>query len=182
MGEPDKKNVVHRYDDIEEEDNRLPNWWLAILFGTMAFGFGYWFVYHTTNVLPTPLEEYRVDAAELQKQRVAANPTSDEALWELAKNADAVAEGQKVFTSTCMSCHGPKGEGLVGPNLTDTFWIHGNKPNDVLKSVTEGYVAQGMPPWGPVLGADKTRKVTAFVLSVRNTNVPGKAAQGDPVQ
>ena len=182
MSDPKPDQVVHVYDDIQEEDNRLPNWWLATLFGTIIFGFGYWFVFQTAKWLPNPNEEFRAQAEELKKQRVAANPTSDEALWALAKQPQVVVDGQKVFMSTCVSCHGPKAEGLVGPNLTDPFWLHGNTPNDIIKGVNEGYVAQGMPPWGPVIGADKTRKVAAYVLSLRNTNVPGKAAQGERVE
>ncbi len=49
-----KDKVVHVYDDIEEEDNHLPNWWLAILIGSIVFAFGYWFVYHTAKLRPTP--------------------------------------------------------------------------------------------------------------------------------
>ncbi len=42
--EPMRPKVVHVYDDIEEEDNHLPHWWLGILFGAIVFGFGYWFI------------------------------------------------------------------------------------------------------------------------------------------
>lgn len=179
--DPNSK-VVHRYDDIEEEDNHLPNWWLFILFGTMVFGFGYWLVYHTTQSLPTPVKEYAADVEAIKKARVAANPTSDEAITALAADPTQVEEGKKVFASTCASCHAADGQGLVGPNLTDKFWIHGNKPVDIVKSVTDGYADKGMPPWGPVLGPDKVRKVAAFVLTLKGKNLPGKEPQGEPVE
>ncbi len=182
MSTPNNDKVVHRYDDILEEDNHLPNWWLFILFGTIVFAFGYWFVYHTMKVLPTPGAEYATDVAAIKKANLAANPMSDEALASLVKDPNSIAEGQKVFVSTCASCHGQNAQGVVGPNLTDQFWIHGAQPTQIAKSVTEGYAEKGMPAWGPILGPDKVRKVTAFVLSIRNTNVAGgKAPQGDPV-
>lgn len=185
MSTPEKSTgdkVVHVYDDIQEEDNQLPNWWLFILFATIVFGFGYWFVYHTTKQAPNPPEVYRADVEALKKARAAANPMSDEALADLAKDPAMLAAGQEVYKTTCASCHAQDGQGLVGPNLTDKFWIHGNKPTDIAKAVDEGFADKGMPPWGPVLGPDKVRKVTAYVLSLKGKNLPGKEPQGEPVE
>ncbi|MFT3710328.1 MAG: c-type cytochrome [Archangium sp.] len=174
--------IVHTYDDIQEEDNRLPNWWLFILFTTMVFGFGYWLVFHTTKTLPSVASEYQADVTALKKSRIDANPMSDEALAALASDPSQVEEGKKVFASTCASCHAQQGEGLVGPNLTDKFWLHGNKPTEIAKSVTDGYADKGMPPWGPILGAEKVRKVSAYVLSLRGKNLAGKAPQGTELE
>lgn len=183
MNAPERSDdkVVHVYDDIEESDNQLPNWWLFILFATIAFSFGYWFVFHTTKKLPNPPEVYAADVDALKKARAAANPMSDEALSELAKDPAMVAAGKEVFASSCASCHGQQGQGLVGPNLTDKFWIHGKTPTLLAKAVDQGFPDKGMPPWGPVLGPDKVRKVTAYLLSIQNTNVAGKEPQGEPM-
>jgi cytochrome c oxidase cbb3-type subunit 3 len=174
-------NDLRKYDDILEEDNHMPNWWLVILFGSIVFGFGYWLAFHTTEAFPNPLAVYQADVDALKKARAAANPTSEEALTTLGASAEAVAEGQKVFASTCAACHGQNAEGLVGPNLTDKFWIHGNAGKDILKAVGEGFPEKGMPAWGPVIGDTKARNVTAFVLSLRGKNLPGKEPQGNPV-
>lgn len=179
--EPQDK-VVHRYDDIEEEDNKLPNWWLFILFATIVFGFGYWLVFHTTKALPDIHTAYVDEVERIKKARAVANPTSDEAIIALAADPAQVVEGKKVFDSTCASCHAASGEGLVGPNLTDKFWLHGNTPGAIVKSVNEGYAEKGMPPWGPILGADKVRKVAAYVVSIKGRNLPGKAPQGEAVE
>ena len=37
---------------------------------------------------------------------------------------------------------------------------------------------KGMPAWEPSLGHRKTEQVAAFVLSLRGSNVAGKASQG----
>ncbi len=181
MTDPHNQNV-QIYDDIHEEDNHLPNWWLFILYGSIVFGFGYWFMYHTTHKLQTPPEEYAVEVAELKKRMAAENPTGEEALAALSTDAKVVEEGHLVFTQTCAACHGPEGAGLVGPNLTDKFWIHGAKGTDIIRTVKDGWPEKGMPAWGRVLGEEKTRKVVAFVLSIKGKNLPGKAPQGDPVE
>jgi cytochrome c oxidase cbb3-type subunit 3 len=179
--DPNSK-IIAVYDGIEEEDNHLPNWWLATLFGAIVFTFGYWLVFHTTKSMPNPGEEYAAEVAALKKSRIDANPMSDEAIADLAKDATRVEEGRQVFASTCASCHGQNAEGLVGPNLTDKFWIHGNKPTEIVKAVTDGFADKGMPPWGPVLGPDKVRKVAAYVLTLKGKDVPGKAPQGEPME
>lgn len=175
---PPQRKVVHVYDDIEEEDNNLPNWWLATLFGAIVFAFGYWFVYEVTAAVPGPLATLRTETAELAKRRAEAGPITDESLAVLAHDEKTLAEGKQTFISTCAPCHGAQGQGLVGPNLTDKFWLHGAKPVDIHKSITGGFPDKGMRPWGQVLGAGRVRSVAAYVLSIKNQNLPGRPPQG----
>jgi cytochrome c oxidase cbb3-type subunit III len=176
------KGPIHAvFDGIEEEDNQLPNWWLGILYTSIVFAFGYWFVFHTAAVLPTPRQEYAVEAEAQAKKLAAMNPGSDDALAALVKQEAALADGKATFSTICIACHGPDGRGTVGPNLTDKFWIHTGKPSAIFKAVNEGFPDKGMPPWGKTLGMEKSRNVTAFVLTLRNTNVAGgKPPQGEP--
>lgn len=77
---------------------------------------------------------------------------SDEALLKASKDTAAIAAGKDKYTSTCASCHGPDGGGLIGPNLTDAHWLNGDgKPMSIYKVIKEGVTAKGMPAWGPVL-------------------------------
>jgi cytochrome c oxidase cbb3-type subunit 3 len=181
QNDPTRDKVVHVYDDIEEEDNRLPNWWLAILIGSIVFSFGYWFVYHTAKLRPGPNEVYEARVAAILEARIEANPTSPEAIVALSRDAEAMTAGAEVFRTTCAACHGLQGEGIIGPNLTDRYWIHGNRPEDLLKAVTEGFPTKGMPGWGPILGPERSIRAAAYVLTLRNTDVPGKEPQGDPM-
>jgi cytochrome c oxidase cbb3-type subunit 3 len=54
--------------------------------------------------------------------------------------------------------------GGIGPNLLDDQWIHGGSPAQILKTITDGVAAKGMPPWGQILGAAKVREVAAYVV------------------
>ena len=44
-------------------------------------------------------------------------------------NGLTAKKGKQVFTTNCVSCHRADGGGMIGPNLTDEFWIHGGTPN-----------------------------------------------------
>ena len=183
MSAPEGQPSVHHvYDGIEEQDNHLPNWWLGILFGTIVFSFGYWFVYETTRAAPSPLDVFRTEAAILAKKRAEGGPLSNDSLAVLASDNATVSDGKKTFAQMCAPCHGLEGQGNAGPNLTDKYWMHGANPLAIHKSITDGFPDKGMPAWGPMLGAARVRALTAFVVSIKNTNVPGKPPQGDPVE
>ncbi|HEX2679034.1 MAG TPA: c-type cytochrome [Polyangiales bacterium] len=169
-------DIVHEYDGIEEADNELPNWWLAIFVFTVLFGGGYWLAAEKLGAMPTPAQELaRIEA----EQRKKAGVVNDEDLVGASKQAAAIAAGRQTFNSTCVACHGEKAEGKIGPNLTDNHWLHGGAPTAIFSTVRDGVPAKGMPSWGPVLGQATVKNVVAFVLTLRNTNVAGKEPQGD---
>jgi cytochrome c oxidase cbb3-type subunit 3 len=91
-----------------------------------------------------------------------------------------VQTGRGVFAQSCVACHAANGGGGIGPNLTDSAWIHGSRPTTHLRTmVNEGVLARGMPAWGPQLGHERVQAVVAYVLTLKDTNVAGgKAPQG----
>lgn len=178
--DPNQPRIHGVYDGIEEQDNNLPNWWLGILWGTLLFGFGYWMYFHVFQVGVLPMAEWKAET-EAYARVAAANkpPSDDDVLAKLAKDETLVKAGHETFTTTCAACHGQKAEGIIGPNLTDAYWLHGGKPSDIQRTITDGALQKGMPAWGPVLGAERVKALTAYVLSLKDTNVPGKEPQGD---
>ncbi len=176
---PENVEREHQHDGIREYDNPLPNWWLAIFIGTIVFGYGYWMHFHVAGTGQGLIAEYQAAEAEAARRAAATRPLTDEVLLALAKDPQTTASGEKVFAQNCVACHGAQGEGKIGPNLTDEFWIHGGKPTDIFGTVNKGWVDKGMPAWGPSLGAERVRAVVAFVLTRRGLNLPGKEPQGD---
>jgi cytochrome c oxidase cbb3-type subunit 3 len=182
MSAEEYKGTVHEYDGIIEHDNHLPSWWLMMLFGAIVFAVGYWFYFHTFQVEPglhgTYVQQWDArEQARLAKE--AAQPLDDKVFVARSQDADAVARGKTTFSSTCAACHGQSGEGLVGPNLTDAFWVHGSKPLDIYKTVSDGVIAKGMPPWKATLGDGATRDVVAYVLTLKGRNLTGpRPAEG----
>ncbi len=181
MSDHASHGVVHEYDGIIEHDNKLPNWWLATLFAAIVFAIVYWITLHTAELWPSIQERYVSDVeahAKQQRLLAAVRPIDDATLRALASDNDAVARGAQTFQSVCSACHGKKAEGLVGPNLTDNAWIHGSAPLVMFNVVGNGVLQKGMPAWFPTLGESGTKDVVAYMLTLRNTNVPGKAPEG----
>jgi cytochrome c oxidase cbb3-type subunit 3 len=175
---------AHVYDGIEEFDNKLPNWWLWIMYGTVAFGLLYWIVFHTLEVKPLPREKFALEmmaAQEAELARMEAAGVDNDMLLAMTEMPAKVAEGRELFVKHCVACHLDDGRGLVGPNLTDDAWIHGCQPMDMLKTVSDGVAAKGMPSWANQLGPSRMQAVVSYVLTIRDTNVAGgKAPEGEP--
>ncbi|MBS1595066.1 MAG: c-type cytochrome [Bacteroidetes bacterium] len=171
----------HDYDGIKELDNSLPPWWKYGFIFTIIWAFGYIGYYHVAEAAPLSAGEY---ANEME----AAKKAKDEYMRTAKNNVDEntikfdqayVAEGAKIFADNCKACHGEKGEGGVGPNLTDQFWLHGGKINDVFKTVKYGWPANGMKSWQSDLSSVQIAQVVCYVKSLKGTNPPNpKAPQG----
>ncbi len=184
MSDEAENKVIHEVDGIQEYDNKLPNWWLYTFYGAVVFAVVYWFHYQVSGFGDLPRAEYQNEmdkAAAAEAARIkASGALTPEALAALARDKGTVDQGKQVFVQTCAQCHRQDGGGVVGPNLTDEFWLHGSAPDKIYKTITQGVPEKGMPAWGPQLGSDRVRSVTAYVISIRGTNVPGgKAPQGE---
>lgn len=177
--EPD---MGHEFDGIRELDNRLPNWWLATLYLSIVFSFGYWMYYHVFQAGPLQMDEYHQEMARAEEAAAALaearGAIDDDTLVGMAGDGQQTAEGQIVYSQYCAACHGAQGEGGIGPNLTDKHWIHGGQPTKILEVVSTGVPAAGMPAWKPMLGNSKVEQVTAYLLTLKGKNLPGKAPEG----
>lgn len=118
----------HDYDGIKELDNNLPPWWKYGFYITIIWAVYYMVDYHMVGAGDVQEQEYAAQLAEadLQKQerlKLAANSVDENTVTLMTAAAD-LTEGKKIYTEKCLVCHGAAGEGTVGPNLTDDYWIH----------------------------------------------------------
>ncbi len=121
------------------------------------------------------LSLFAVPAAFAQDLKV-----DEKEIVKLSKDTAKMAEAEKKFAATCAACHGPKGAGLIGPNLTDTHFINGSSAQAVATSIALGNAKKGMPAMTPVLGADGVKMLTAYVMTMKGKNLPGKPPEGKP--
>jgi cytochrome c oxidase cbb3-type subunit 3 len=173
----------HEFDGIRELDNPPPGWIMWMLYASIVFAVGYWLYYQTFAVGRQPTKIYEVEmasAAEAQLARMATQELSDTTLALMAAVPAQVEEGRAIFEQFCVVCHGAAGEGNVGPNLTDRYWLHGGTPMSIWKTLTNGVTDKGMAAWAGQLGPARVQKVVAYVLTLKDTDRPGKAPQGEP--
>lgn len=146
-------------DGIEEYDNALPAWWLGLFYFTIAWAVVYGVHYHFVAGRSQAGEyDAEIAAAEARWPKPAAGAVA-------AVTPESIAAGAQVYATNCVACHGPELQGGIGPNLTDTTWIHGGTLADITRVVNEGVPEKGMLTWGPILGPEKVAQVSAFVHS-----------------
>lgn len=171
----------HSYDGIQEYDNPLPGWWTFLFWVCIAFSLPYVAYYHWGEGTLVAAE-FAQDDAQLKKRRAAealATPVTDEGLRTLAKDAEAMALARALFATKCVTCHGPEGQGFIGPNLTDDYWKNGHRPLDQYKVIREGVAGTGMKAWDSELRPEEVRVLAAYIGTLRGTNPPNpKAPEG----
>jgi cytochrome c oxidase cbb3-type subunit 3 len=173
----------HDYDGIKELDNALPPWWKYGFYFTIAVAALYILRYHVWGTGPNPKQEYdqemKVAAAQIEEYRLKTGDVIDEKTVTMA-DATGIADGDKIFHSNCFACHGAKGEGLVGPNLTDNYWIHGGTINDIFKTIKYGWPEKGMQAWQKMYSPSQIKNLASYIKTLSGTNPPNpKAPQGD---
>ena len=174
----------HEYDGIRELDNSLPPWWVAMFYITIFIGVVYFTYYHITGTGMSSREEYALEMEEAEKavQAYLAKQADsvDETNVEMLADENEIALGESLYKANCAACHGQLGEGGVGPNLTDEYWIHGGSIKDVFKTIKYGVPEKGMISWKSQLRPTDMHKVSSFIMTLKGTNPPNaKEPQGE---
>lgn len=169
----------HSYDGIKELDNDLPPWWKWLFYLTIIFSIVYMirlFVFQSDDLIQT--REYEIAMNESN----AGNPDKGQETFtiELLTDRADLDAGKETWTKICSACHLVDGGGLVGPNMTDNYWIHGNKVEDLYYIVTNGVIEKGMIPYNTQLSEKARLQVVSYILNdmVGSSPATPKAPEG----
>jgi len=171
----EEKNMMleHNFDGITELDNPTPIWFNAMFYGSILFAVVYLLNYHVFKWSPLQDEEYAIELKEAEVSNsiflAKAGNLIDETSVKVDSDAGVLAAGKAVYTQNCIACHGPDGGGLIGPNLTDEYWIHGGTVNNIFKTLKYGVPEKGMIAWEKILTAKQTSDVSNFILSLKGS-------------
>jgi cytochrome c oxidase cbb3-type subunit 3 len=174
-------DLGHNYDGIRELDNRLPPWWLYGFYLTIIFAVIYLWRFHVSHTGPSSIQEYERSVAKAELKIKDYLKEKGEAVDEnnvtLLTSSEDIATGKAIYIKSCASCHTEKGGGLVGPNLTDDYWLHGGDVKSIFKIVRYGFNA--MPQWQNQYSNKEIAQVTSYIKSLKGTNPPNpKAPEG----
>jgi cytochrome c oxidase cbb3-type subunit 3 len=177
----------HDADGIKELDNNLPRWWVWLFNLCIVFAALYMLYYHV-------LGKGELQAAAYEKEMAVGNAIKGRAMAEFeatlgtvqpATDEVTLAKGRSIYALTCMPCHRDDGGGLVGPNLTDDYWIHGPQFSDNLKTIWNGVPEKGMVSWKGLLKPDEIKAVASYIYTLRGAKLatPGKLPENQqPVE
>ena len=176
--------IDHGFDGIKELDNALPKWWLGLFYFGIVYAVIYMIAFAFTDFARQDKEyiaEHKEQLASIAEYEKTAPPITVETA--VYKNEN-IAEGEQIFNANCATCHGAKGKGMSGPNLTDNFWI--NQPEKTLfKSIF--HVAYNGSPKNPVMQAfgkngvissREIEKVAAYIYHINQEVKPITVAEG----
>jgi len=178
------KLLDHSFDGIEEYDNPLPPWWVYLFVITIIWGVLYFFYYDITGLGEgRQVQLYQQEVAEFNKELEKSGAGNAMVLNEedktLFTDKSVVEKGKEIFTKNCVACHGAQGQGGIGPNLTDDFWIHGGDFKNIITTIYNGVPEKGMTTWRGILKKDELQAVASYVWTLYGTNPPNpKSPQG----
>jgi cytochrome c oxidase cbb3-type subunit 3 len=168
----------HNYDGIQELDNNLPRWWVWLFYITIIYAAIYLVYYHVTRTGNLSAAEYDQEMKAGALVKNAAMGKFEAGIPSLTPSTDAAVldNGHQTYAKFCAPCHRADGGGLVGPNLTDDYWIHGSNFTDNVKVIWDGVPAKGMITWKTVLKPDEIYAVSSYIYTLRRAKLatPGK--------
>ena len=170
------------YDGIKELDNNLPPWLKYVFYITIIFAAGYlgaFFIFEDDALIQS--KEYAKKVAIAEAKIAELNQVViDESTIRVVYDEASLADGKETYDKICFVCHGKFGEGLVGPNFTDEYWIHGGTIQDMYKTVINGIIEKGMISYKDQLSGTQIQNVLSYIISLEGTNPPNqKAPEGE---
>ncbi|MFN7139569.1 MAG: cbb3-type cytochrome c oxidase N-terminal domain-containing protein [Limisphaerales bacterium] len=162
----------HDADGIQELDNLLPRWWVWMFYICVAFSIGYMAYYHVLKLGDLQIAEYEKEMKVGDEIKLAAVARFESSLDSLEPSNDqaALGRGTEIYMNSCAPCHRADGGGLVGPNLTDDFWLHGDSFADSLRVIWNGVPDKGMVMWKGVLKPEEIHAVASYIYTMRGSN------------
>jgi cytochrome c oxidase cbb3-type subunit 3 len=171
---PGDDTTGHVWDgDLKELNNPLPRWWMVLFVLTVLFSFAYLWLYpglgsfegrwQWSSSAQYDAERARMaeQVAPLYEKFAAASPQV------LARDAQAMGVGQRLFINHCATCHGSDARGSKGfPDLTDDDWLWGGSFDAIKLSIAKGRTGTMPPMAAAVGGAEDVRRVAHYVLSL----------------
>lgn len=178
--------MEHKYDGIAELDNPTPPWFMYLFYSTIAFAFVYLIIFHVSGNGKIMEKEYAKEIADAniiheEYMKKFANSVNENNVVAL-NDAKSLEDGKALYMQNCVACHGAEGQGGVGPNLTDAYWLHGGSVKEIFHTINEGVPEKGMISWKKSLNPIQIQHVVSFLEKFKGTKpANAKEAQGELV-
>lgn len=164
----------HIWDgDLREMNNPLPRWWAWLFVITIIFSLAYLGLYPglgnyagklewtSTGQHQAEVDKGNAEVAPLYAKFMAMKPE------DVAKDAQAMAIGERLFQNNCAQCHASDARGTKGiPNLTDHDWLYGGTTENIKQTISNGRIGV-MPVMAAAVGtSEDVKNLAQYVLSL----------------
>lgn len=166
----------HNYDGIQEYDNPTPGWWWLMFHGTMVFAVVYFLFFQFSPDAWTVKDAYNTAVVtDLRKQfaEIGELKPDQATILKYMKDPKWLEVGKNTFLTNCKICHGPDGEGAVGPNMTDDVYKNIKTITDIASVISNGAANGAMPAWKNRLHPNEVVLTASYIASLRGKNLKG---------
>jgi cytochrome c oxidase cbb3-type subunit III len=184
MAEPRDQLTGHDYDGIQEYDNPTPGWWHVLFLASIVFSLFYLLFWHGSPLAWTIHDAHAAaEMREIKRQfaEIGTLEHNEATMLRMMNEPRWLSVGESIFRGNCASCHGARGQGEVGSNLTDDNWIHIRNLAGILDVVSDGANRGAMPGWKTRLHPNEVVLVSAYVATLRGRNESGRRAEGEVI-
>jgi mono/diheme cytochrome c family protein len=119
-----------------------------------------------------PLDDEQIDAIVTYIRSWEANPPV-----ELPPEISAIQGtlgGADIFKQLCAQCHGPNGEGAIGPALNDPQFQASATDQNIFDTINQGHPSTAMIGWGEMLTSEQITDLVKFIRGL----APGQEGPG----
>lgn len=167
-------DLNHDYDGIRELDNKIPGWWSVAFYASIAFAAVYMYQMFVTGSIPDQVTELKraeaIAKVKIDKYLKESGNFVDENTVTMQDVAGIEDGAIEYIAKGCNACHGTFGEGGVGPNLTDDYWINGGDIKDIFYTIKYGVPDKGMISWKEVLSPIQMANIASYIVTLHGTN------------
>lgn len=168
----DTTDTGHEWDGITEYNYPVPRWWTVMYLGLCVVGVLIMVLYPALGKNPgyvgyTAVQEVEAELAARKAQiSKVYEAYKDESIESLANDPQARQLGERLFLNNCAQCHGSDAKGSANfPNLSDSDWLWGGSPEQILHSITEGRHGI-MPGFAGAVTPEEATQIAYYVRSL----------------
>jgi len=169
-------------DGILVYDNPVPRWWKLLFFACVVIApvsFLFYVCGQDGRSVHDQYNAHKSSVLTLRFKGIELVADRETILEYLNNQPEWLAVGEATYKANCVSCHGPDGGGLVGPNLTDDYWKNVTSVEGIARVLENGAGNGAMPAWKTRFSHQNQIVLTAaYVASMRKNPVKGKGPEG----
>jgi mono/diheme cytochrome c family protein len=117
------------------------------------------------NAYGGPLEDEEIDAIVAYIRSWEQNPPVE--VPPEVRTSTAALTGAEIYKDVCAQCHGPEGEGLVGPALRDPQFQAKYSDQEIFDTINLGHEATAMIGWGEILTQEQIQELVKFIRQLK---------------